>query len=174
MQVSKSIKGYNHQGRQRKKCNCLLFQSDLKAKSVCLYFWESFFSLVVFKTKAFERLSGSRGVAMTSFSCNILNNYPVLSVLVVLLCLMPFFDAYAPTSYISIEYLPFAFVFISHFFQKRKPDLPYGLADTRDIVSLQMHLPIYLLNLLSSQGSGSCQFIPVLLCFHIPFLQKAE
>lgn len=34
-----------------------------------------------------------------------LNNYPVLSVLVVLMCLMPFFDAYAPTSYISIEYL---------------------------------------------------------------------
>jgi potassium efflux system protein len=33
-----------------------------------------------------------------------LNMYPVLSVLVSLLCLMPFFDAYAPTSYISIEY----------------------------------------------------------------------
>ena len=34
-----------------------------------------------------------------------LNNYPVLSVLVLLMCLMPFFDAYAPTSYIAIEYL---------------------------------------------------------------------
>lgn len=34
-----------------------------------------------------------------------LNKYPVLSVLVVLLCLTPFFDAYAPTSYIAIEYL---------------------------------------------------------------------
>jgi len=34
-----------------------------------------------------------------------LNNHPVLSLLVLLLCLMPFFDAYAPTSYISIEYL---------------------------------------------------------------------
>jgi small-conductance mechanosensitive channel len=33
-----------------------------------------------------------------------LNKYPVLSVLVLLLCLMPFFDAYAPTSYIAIEY----------------------------------------------------------------------
>jgi potassium-dependent mechanosensitive channel len=33
-----------------------------------------------------------------------LNNYPVLSVLVLLICLMPFFDAYAPASYISIEY----------------------------------------------------------------------
>ncbi len=33
-----------------------------------------------------------------------LNVYPVLSLLVVLLCLMPFFSAYAPTSYIAIEY----------------------------------------------------------------------
>jgi small-conductance mechanosensitive channel len=33
-----------------------------------------------------------------------LNKYPVLSVLVLLMCLMPFFDAYAPTSYIAIEY----------------------------------------------------------------------
>jgi len=34
-----------------------------------------------------------------------LNNHPLTSMLVVLLCLMPFFDAYAPTSYISIEYV---------------------------------------------------------------------
>ena len=34
-----------------------------------------------------------------------MNNNPVLSLLVLLLCLMPFFDAYAPTSYIAIEYL---------------------------------------------------------------------
>lgn len=34
-----------------------------------------------------------------------LNNYPVLSLVVLLLCLMPFFDAYAPVSYISIFYV---------------------------------------------------------------------
>lgn len=33
-----------------------------------------------------------------------LNAHPVLSILLLLLCLMPFFDAYAPTSYIAIEY----------------------------------------------------------------------
>lgn len=33
-----------------------------------------------------------------------MNSHPVVSMLVVLLCLMPFFDAYAPTSYISIEF----------------------------------------------------------------------
>jgi potassium efflux system protein len=34
----------------------------------------------------------------------LLNNYPVLSTLVVLTSMMPFFDAYAPTSYIAIQY----------------------------------------------------------------------
>ena len=34
-----------------------------------------------------------------------LNYYPIVSLVVLLLCLMPFFDAYAPTSYISIVYV---------------------------------------------------------------------
>ncbi|MDP4240624.1 MAG: mechanosensitive ion channel [Bacteroidota bacterium] len=34
-----------------------------------------------------------------------LNAHPLSSLIVLLLCLMPFFDAYAPTSYISIEYI---------------------------------------------------------------------
>jgi len=34
-----------------------------------------------------------------------LNNYPVLSLIALLLCLMPFFDAYAPTSYIAVVYV---------------------------------------------------------------------
>jgi len=34
-----------------------------------------------------------------------MNNNPVLSLILLLLCLMPFFDAYAPTSYIAIEFL---------------------------------------------------------------------
>lgn len=33
-----------------------------------------------------------------------LNNHPVMSILVVLLCLMPFFDVYAPTSYMTVTY----------------------------------------------------------------------
>jgi len=48
-----------------------------------------------------------------------LNNYPVLSVLVSLMCLMPFFDAYAPTSYIAIEYL-LLLVFSSVIFFKKE------------------------------------------------------
>jgi len=34
-----------------------------------------------------------------------LNSHPVFSILILLLCLMPFFDAYAPTSYIAIEFI---------------------------------------------------------------------
>jgi small-conductance mechanosensitive channel len=47
-----------------------------------------------------------------------LNNYPVLSVLVLLLCLMPFFDAYAPTSYIAIEFFLLLIVSSVIFFKK--------------------------------------------------------
>ena len=50
-----------------------------------------------------------------------LNNYPVLSVLVALLCIMPLFDAYAPTSYIAIEYFTVADIFFSHTFRKETP-----------------------------------------------------
>ncbi|MCE5347504.1 MAG: mechanosensitive ion channel [Bacteroidales bacterium] len=47
-----------------------------------------------------------------------LNSYPVLSLLVVLMCLMPFFDAYAPTSYIAIEFLLLLAVTSVIFFKK--------------------------------------------------------
>ena len=36
---------------------------------------------------------------------NYLNKRPVLSLVIILLCMMPFFDGYAPTSYISIVHL---------------------------------------------------------------------
>jgi small-conductance mechanosensitive channel len=49
-----------------------------------------------------------------------LNSYPVLSVLVMLLCLTPFFDAYAPTSYIAIEYLLLLPVTSVIFFRSRE------------------------------------------------------
>jgi len=48
-----------------------------------------------------------------------LKMYPVLSLLVMLLCLMPFFDAYAPTSYIVIEYT-FLLTFSSVIFLKKE------------------------------------------------------
>lgn len=47
-----------------------------------------------------------------------LDKYPVLSLIVLLLCLMPFFDAYAPTSYISMVYLLLLMATTVIFFRK--------------------------------------------------------
>jgi potassium efflux system protein len=47
-----------------------------------------------------------------------LDKYPVLSVLVLLLSLMPFFDAYAPTSYIAVFYFLLLLISSVIFFKK--------------------------------------------------------
>jgi small-conductance mechanosensitive channel len=52
-----------------------------------------------------------------------LDKYPVLSILVLLLSLMPFFDAYAPTSYISVFY--FLLLLISSVIFFRKENLTF-------------------------------------------------
>ena len=54
-----------------------------------------------------------------------LNNHPVLSILLILLCLMPFFDAYAPTSYIAIEY--FLLLAVSFTILLKREDLTFRL-----------------------------------------------
>ncbi len=53
-----------------------------------------------------------------------LNSTPVLSILVLLMCLMPLFDAYAPTSYVAIQYM-FLLAFASAIFLKKK-DFSFG------------------------------------------------
>jgi potassium-dependent mechanosensitive channel len=47
-----------------------------------------------------------------------LNSRPVLSLIVLILCLMPFFDAYAPSSYIAIEYFLLLLTSTVIFFKK--------------------------------------------------------
>jgi potassium-dependent mechanosensitive channel len=49
-----------------------------------------------------------------------LNNHPVLALLIVLLCLMPFFDAYAPTSYSAIEFFLLLLASTVIFFKKEE------------------------------------------------------
>lgn len=49
-----------------------------------------------------------------------LNNLPYLSLVVLILSMMPFFDAYAPTSYITIEYIVLLIVCSVIFFNKAK------------------------------------------------------
>jgi len=52
-----------------------------------------------------------------------LNSHPVLSLLILLLCLTPFFDAYAPISYIAIEYILLLVASSIIFLKKR--ELPF-------------------------------------------------
>jgi potassium efflux system protein len=47
-----------------------------------------------------------------------LDKYPALSVFVLLLCLMPFFDAYAPTSYVAVFYFFLLLISSLIFFKK--------------------------------------------------------
>ena len=62
------------------------------------------FSWLFFRRKLLETIRGHKK-KYSYLKLQYLNNFPVLSLLVLLLCLMPFFDAYAPTSYISMVYL---------------------------------------------------------------------
>jgi len=81
------------------------------------------FTWLFFKRKLIRTLSKSNDL-YGYLNLHFLNNYPVLSVFVLLLCLMPFFDAYAPTSYISIEY--FLLLLASTIiFRKRGDHLPF-------------------------------------------------
>ncbi len=50
-----------------------------------------------------------------------LNNYPVLSLLVILISLLPLFDAYAPASYISIQFIVLLAVATIIFIRKGDP-----------------------------------------------------
>ena len=67
------------------------------------------FALVLMGWLFFKRkLLKTLRVEKESFSylnLQYMNSHPVISVFVFVLCLMPFFDAYAPTSYIAIEYI---------------------------------------------------------------------
>jgi small-conductance mechanosensitive channel len=56
------------------------------------------------KRKLLKKLSQESSL-YSYLNLQYLNNHPILSLIVLLLCLMPFFDAYAPTSYISMVYL---------------------------------------------------------------------
>jgi len=70
------------------------------------------------KRKLIKTLGGQKDT-YSYLNLQYLNNYPVLSLFVLLLCVMPFFDAYAPTSYISIIYLLLLIASTVIFFRNR-------------------------------------------------------
>jgi len=76
-----------------------------------LYAW-------LFTKRAMIKSLRASGAEINFLGISYLKNYAVLSLIVVLLCLMPFFDAYAPSSYIAVEFLLLLLV-ISFIFSKR-------------------------------------------------------
>lgn len=75
------------------------------------------FAWLFIKRKLLKTISGQKG-AYSYLNLQYLSNHPVLSLLVLLLCIMPFFDAYAPASYISIIYLLLLITTTVIFFRK--------------------------------------------------------
>jgi len=71
-----------------------------------------------------------------------LNNHPVLSLFVVLLSLMPFFDAYSPTSYISVVY--FLLLAASTFITLKKEDQTFRFYWLALLVLFVMNTVTYL------------------------------
>ncbi len=65
---------------------------------VLLFIW------LYFKRKLLKNIRNEKEI-YKHLSLNYLSNYPVLSILILVMSLMPFFDAYAPTSYISAIFL---------------------------------------------------------------------
>lgn len=81
---------------------------------VLLFIW------LFVKRKLFKTIREQKDV-FSFLHLQYLNNHPVLSLFVLILCLMPFFDAYAPTSYITIEYILLLTASSIIFFKKEEP-----------------------------------------------------
>jgi len=75
------------------------------------------FTWLYLKRKQLKMLKEQRDV-YSYLRLHYMNYHPVLSLIVLLLCLMPFFDAYAPTSYISIVYVVLLAVTTLIFFKR--------------------------------------------------------
>jgi small-conductance mechanosensitive channel len=69
------------------------------------------------KRKLLKRLRIEKD-AFSYLKLQYINIHPLVSLFIVLMCLMPFFDAYAPTSYISIEYVLLLIASTVIFFKK--------------------------------------------------------
>jgi potassium-dependent mechanosensitive channel len=94
--------------------NMNILDSELKA--ISYYFTQSagnrflifvfgfFMFYWLFRKRALFRKIKLQEVTFTNLPIKYLGPGPVWSILLVILCLMPFFDAYAPSSYISIQH----------------------------------------------------------------------
>ena len=98
-----SKKAINIFGSERKAIGYYFSQTSGE-RAVIFVFGILLFIWLFFKRKLIKSVRKQKDL-FEFLNLQYLNNNPILSLLVLLLCLMPFFDAYAPTSYITIEYL---------------------------------------------------------------------
>ena len=80
------------------------FSQTSGQRTLVLFLATMLFIWLFLKRKILKSLREQSGT-FSFLHLEYLGSYPVLSLLVLLLCLMPFFDAYAPTSYIAFEHL---------------------------------------------------------------------
>jgi small-conductance mechanosensitive channel len=95
------------------------FNQTSQRRGLVLFLGILLFILLFVRRKLLKAIRDSKD-SFSFLHMEYLNNYPVLSVLVLLMILMPFFDAYAPTSYIAIEYLLLVILSSVIFFKKEK------------------------------------------------------
>jgi len=103
-------------GSERKAIAYYINQTSGK-RIFILFLATILFSWLFIRRKLIAALSFS-GNNFSFLQLKYLNSHPVLSLLLALMCLMPFFDAYAPTSYLAIEFMLSLFVATMIFMKK--------------------------------------------------------
>lgn len=106
------------------------FNKTSGKKGILLFAGILLFVWLFFKRKLLKEIKyGNK--ACDFMNLHILNNNPVLSILVTILCLLPFFDAYAPVTYVAVEYLILLAAASAIFCRKSgKPFMTYWYAFT--------------------------------------------
>ena len=72
---------------------------------VLIFVFAIFLAVWLLMKRKIVRLIRHKDETFAYLNIHYLTHYPILSLLVVLVSLVPFFDVYAPTSYLTIEYL---------------------------------------------------------------------
>jgi small-conductance mechanosensitive channel len=93
------------------------FSQTSGQRTLVLFLGIMLFTWLFIKRKILKTLRAQSGT-FSFLHLEYLGSFPVFSLLLLLLCLMPFFDAYAPTSYIAFEHLLLLAVSSAIFFKK--------------------------------------------------------
>ena len=102
--ITDSTKTAVYKLRSEQKAIDYYFGQTSGERAVIIVFGLLLFIWLFFRRKLIRALKAKKE-EYDFLHLHYMNNNPILSLVVLLLCLTPFFDAYAPTSYIAIEYI---------------------------------------------------------------------